>query len=169
MNKKVIVLFAIICACLLLANSVSAKEDVKIKIDADDKYALDGGYIEIKLLNSNGKKISTKGTIHYTVTDSDGHYKWKYQPYKGPIRLRYASGSYDVEVKFDGDSRYNSAEKTQSVSLKGHPSSFPSFNPYTYYDNHNWGLNQKVDDYIEDNYWDEEIYDDASTYDGEGY
>ena len=23
---------------------------------------------------------------------------------------------------------------------------------YTYYDNHNYGLNQKIDDYIEDNY-----------------
>ena len=34
-----------------------------------------------------------------------------------------------------------------------------SIDPYTYYDNHNWGENSKVDEYIFDNYWYEEIYD----------
>ena len=42
------------------------------------------------------------------------------------------------------------------------------FDPYNYYDDHNWGLNQEIDDYIEYNYWDEDIYDDPYTYDGEG-
>ena len=54
-------------------------------------------------------------------------------------------------------------KKTKQITVKN------TFNPYTYYDDHNWGLNQVIDDYIEDNYWDEEIYDDAATYDGEGY
>lgn len=167
MNKKIIVLLAILGVCILLASPVFAKENVKIKINADDKYAINGGYIEIKLFDSHGKPISSKGTIHYTVTDQDGNYKWAYKPYGKIIRLRYDRGTYDVEVKFDGDSRYNSASNSETITLSGHASS-SSFDPYTYYDNHNWGLNQKIDDYIEDNYWDEEIYDDASTYDGEG-
>ena len=169
MKRKIIILFGFVCICLLLACPAFAKEKVKIKINADDKYAIDGGFIEIKLFDSHGKAISSKGTIHYKITDQNGNYKWEYKPYGKIIRLKYDRGTYDVEVKFDGDSKYNSAAKTETVTLNGQSSSSSSsFNPYTYYDNHNWGLNQKIDDYIEDNYWDEEIYDDASTYDGEG-
>lgn len=78
--------------------------------------------------------------------------------------MRYDPGTYNVEVKFDGDSHYKPAKSTKIITI----SQGLSFDAYTYYDNHNWGLNQRIDDYIEDNYWDEEIYDDASTYDGEG-
>ncbi len=80
--------------------------------------------------------------------------------------MKYDPGTYNVKVKFDGDSKYKSASKTKDVTVKSIRSGFDA---YTYYDNHNWGLNQKINDYIEDNYWDEEIYDDAATYDGEGY
>ena len=63
-------------------------------------------------------------------------------------------------MKFFGDSHYKKAKKTKNIDVKS------NFNAYTYYDNHNWGLNQEIDDYIEYNYWDEEIYDDPYTYDG---
>ena len=72
-------------------------------------------------------------------------------------------GKYKVYVKFYGDSKYKSVETTQNIIVKT-----SKFDPYTYYDDHNWGLNQEIDDYIEYNYWDEEIYDDPYTYDGEG-
>ena len=73
-------------------------------------------------------------------------------------------GKYKVKVEFDGDSKYKSASKTQLILVTS-----TSFNPYTYYDDHNWGLDQEIDDYFDYNFWDEEIYDDASNYDGEGY
>ena len=163
MDRKIIILLGIVCVCLLLTCPVSAKEKVKIKISANDGYAIKGGYVDIKLFDSHGRAVSSKGIIHYTITDQQGNYKWEYKPYGKILSIRCDPGTYNVEVKFDGDSKYSSAQKIQDVTISGR-----SFNAYTYYDNHNWGLNQRVDDYIEDNYWDEEIYDDASTYDGEG-
>ncbi|MDO5859965.1 hypothetical protein [Methanobrevibacter sp.] len=164
MNKKIIIILAILCLCFLLASPASAKEKSKVKISADDGFSIFGGYIEIKLVDSHGKDISSKGTIHYKITDENGYYKWAYKPYGKIVRLRYDPGTYNVEVKFDGDSHYKPAKSTKTITI----SQGLSFDAYTYYDNHNWGLNQRIDDYIEDNYWDEEIYDDASTYDGEG-
>lgn len=163
-HKKIIIAILLLAACLLLAGPVSAKEKVKIKISTDDHPITDKGYIVIKLVDSHGKAIRSKGTIHYNITDEFGNYKWAYKAYKGEIRLKYSVGKYKVKVKFDGDSKYKKAKKTQDITVKS-----SNFDAYTYYDNHNWGLNQEIDDYIEDNYWDEEIYDDPYTYDGEGY
>ena len=165
MNRKIIIILAIACVCCVLITSPAfAKEKVNVKISTD-KWLNGKGVILIKLVDSHGREISSSGTIHYTITDSNGHYDWAYKPYNKLTRLKYYPGTYNVEVKFDGDKKYSSASKSQDVTV---PASQSSFDAYNYYDNHNWGLNQKVDDYIEDNYWDEEIYDDASTYDGEG-
>lgn len=165
MKKKIIIILIILAVFLVLTAPVSAKEKIKVKISTDDHPFKDKAYIVIKLVDSKGKAIYSRGTIHYKITDSNGNYKWAYKPYKGEIRLKYDVGKYKVKVKFDGDSHYKKAKKTKTINLKNKG----SFNAYTYYDNHNWGLNQEIDDYIEDNYWDEEIYDDAETYDGEGY
>ena len=165
MNKKsLIIILAIIGICLVLASPAFAKEKVKVKITTEDNVFANKGYIVIKLVDSKGKNIKSKGTIHYNITDSKGNYKWAYKPYNGEIRLKYDIGKYKVNVKFDGDSHYKKAKKTKSITVES-----SSFNPYTYYDDHNWGLNQEIDDYIEYSYWDEEIYDDPYTYDGEGY
>ena len=166
MNKKIIIILSIVGLCLmLLAGPAFAKENVKVKITTD-KWFNGKGVILIKLVDSHGREISSSGKIKYTITDSTGHYEWKYKPYDKGIRLKYDAGRYNVKVKFDGDKKYKSASKSKDVTLKSTDSGFDA---YTYYDNHNWGLNQEVDDYIEYNYWDEEIYDDAATYDGEGY
>ena len=162
-NKTFIVLI-IIGVSLLLMAPVSAKEKVKIKITTDDYPISSMGYIVIKLVDSHGREINTKGTIHYRITDSEGNYFWEYKDYPGEILIKTELGKYKVKVSFDGDSHYKKAKKTKMVTVKE-----SHFDPYTYYDNHLWGLNQEIDDYIEYNYWDEEIYDDASTYDGEGY
>lgn len=164
MNKKIIIILLLLGVCLLLLSPVSAKEKVKVKISTD-KWLNGKGVIIIKLVDSKGNEIKSKGTLHYNITASNGDYKWAYAPYKH-LRLKYDPGTYNVKVKFDGDSKYKSASKTKDVLVKTTRSGFDA---YIYYDNHNWGLNQKIDDYIEDNYWDEEIYDDAATYDGEGY
>lgn len=159
MNNKIIIVLVVLCMFLLLSSPVSAKEDVKIQIKSE------GAFITIKLLDSHGKAIKSKGTIHYNITDQYGNYKWAYKSYNNLHAIRSDSGSYYVSVKFDGDSKYNPAEYGEDVSISYRSS---SFDPYSYYDNHNWGLNQQMDDYLEYNYWDEDIYDDASTYDGEG-
>lgn len=164
MKKKIIIVLLVIAIFLVLASPVIAKEKVKVKITTDDHPFNDKGYIVIKLVNSKGKSIKTKGIIHYKITDKYGNYKWAYKSYNGEIRLKYDVGKYKVKVKFDGDSKYKSAKKTKDITVKS-----SNFNPYTYYEDHNWGLNQEIDDYIEYNYWDEEIYDDPYTYDGEGY
>ena len=162
MDRKIIMLLVFVSVCLLLTAPAFAKENVKVKISSDNGNG-NNGYITIKLVDSHGKAIKSKGIIHYNITDKYGNYKWAYKPYS-EIRLKYDPGMYNVNVKFDGDSHYKTAEKTDIVTVY----SKNSFNPYTYYDDHHWGLNQEIDDYIEYNYWDEEIYDDASTYDGEG-
>lgn len=150
---------------LLVTSPAFAKENVKVKISSD--IWLNGkGVIIIKLVDSHGKEINSKGTIHYTITDSNGNYQWAYKAYNKGLRLKYDPGNYNVKVKFDGDKKYKSASKSKEVTVKTTSSGFDA---YTYYDNHHWGLNQEIDDYIEYNYWDEEIYDDASNYDGEGY
>lgn len=162
MDRKNLIIILIILAIFLLAAAPAfAKEKVKVKI-SEDQGLENKGYIVIKLVDSNNRPIKSKGTIHYNITDSHGNYKWAYKSYSNGLRLKYDVGTYRVDVKFDGDSKYSSAKNTQYITVK-------SVNPYTYYDNHNWGLNQEIDDYIEYNYWDEEIYDDPYTYDGEGY
>ena len=163
-TKKIIIIIAIIGIFLVLAGPVCAKEKVKIKIKTADHPFTNKGYIVIKLVDSKGKPIKSKGTIHYRITDEFGNYKWAYKPYNDEIQLKYSVGKYKVKVKFDGDSHYKKAKKTKTITVKS-----SNFNAYTYYDDHQWGLNQEIDDYIEYNYWDEEIYDDAATYDGEGY
>ncbi|KZX12484.1 hypothetical protein [Methanobrevibacter oralis] len=164
MNKKILFILMILGICLLLTSPVFAKEKVKIKIDTAEHVFSYKGYITIELTNSKGKEINSKGTIHYNITDEFGNYNWAYEPYDGKIVLRLPAGKYKVNVKFDGDSHYRKAKLTKEVTVK----SDGSLDAYTYYDNHNYGLNQKIDDYIEDNYWDDEIYDDPFTYDGEG-
>ena len=161
MNKKIIIVLAIIGICFVLLSPVCAKQKVNVKISTDEYPLNNKGIIVIKLVDSNGKDIKSAGKINYTITDKDGNYVWKCKSYKGEIREKCNVGEYTVKVVFKGDSKYDKATLTERVTLT-------AFNPYTYYDNHQWGLNQEIDDYIEYNYWDEEIYDDPYTYDGEG-
>ena len=164
MNKKITIIIILIAVAILIASPAFAKEDVKVKITSQDSLINNHGYIIIKLVTKDGREIRSDGMVNYTIYDENGNYKWVYKEYGSGIRVRYDVGHYKVNVKFFGDAVYSSAKKTKSIDVeKG------EFDPYTYYDNHNWGLNQEIDDYIEYNYWDEEIYDDASNYDGEGY
>ena len=164
MRKKITILLIILIVCLIFAGPVVAKQKVKIKISTDEHPFPNKGYIVIKLVDSHGHAIRTKGTIHYNITDSKGNYHWVYKPYNGEVRIKEDLGKYKVSVKFDGDSHFKKAKKVKKVKVKK-----SNFNAYNYYDNHFWGLNQEIDDYIEYNYWDDEIYDDPLTYDGEGY
>ena len=163
MNKKIIIILAIIAVCILLASPVVAKQKVKIKVSTDDCVVKNKGYIVIKLVDKNGREIKSSGKINYTITDESGHYKWVCKSYNGGIRVKYDVGNYNVKVVFKGDSKYKKSEKSTDVTVTN------SFDPYTYYDNHNWGLNQEVDDYFDYNYWNEEIYDDVDDPENEAW
>lgn len=154
---------AIIGVCILLASPVVAKQKVKVKISTDDCVIKNKGYIIIKLVDKKGREIKSDGMINYTITDKNGNYKWVYKSYKSGIRVKYDVGKYKVKVVFKGDSKYKSAKKTKKINVKN------NFDPYTYYDTHNWGLNQEVDDYFDYNYWTEEIYDDVDDPENEAW
>ena len=163
MNKRIIIILAILAVCILLASPVVAKQKVKVKVSTDDCVIKNKGYIVIKLLDKNGREIRSNGMINYTITDKDGNYKWTCKQYNSGIRVKYDVGNYKVKVVFKGDSNYKKTTKTKSIKVKN------DFDPYTYYDNHNWGLNQEVDDYFDDNYWAEEIYDDVDDPENEAW
>ncbi|WP_462314964.1 hypothetical protein [Methanobrevibacter sp.] len=163
MNKKIVIILAILAVCILLASPVAAKQKVKVKISTDDCITKNKGYIVIKLLDKNNREIRSNGMIKYTVTDESGHYKWVSKSYGSGIRVKYDVGNYNVNVEFKGDSKYKPAEKNEDITVTN------DFDAYTYYDNHNWGLNQEIDDYIGDNYWNEEIYDDVDDPENEAW
>ena len=91
-KKKIIIILAIIGICLVVASPVFAKEKVKVKVTTEDYVLKNKGYLVIKLVDSKGKDIKTKGTIYYKVTDEFGNYKWVNKSYKGEIRLKYSVG-----------------------------------------------------------------------------
>lgn len=163
MKRKIIIIIAIVAVAILLAGPVAAKQKVKIKISTDDCAIKNKGYIIIKLVDKNNREIKSSGMVNYTITDKNGNYKWVYKSYKSGIRVKYDVGKYKVKVKFFGDSKYKKAKKTKNINLKN------NFDPYTYYENHNWGLNQEMDDYFDYNYWTEEIYDDVDDPENEAW
>lgn len=163
MRKKIVIILAIVGVCILLAGPVAAKQKVKVKISTDDCVIKNKGYIVIKLVDKKGREIKSSGMVNYTITDKNGNYKWVYKSYKSGIRVKYDVGKYKVKVVFKGDSKYKPAKKTKNINVRN------NFDPYTYYENHNWGLNQEVDDYFDYNYWTEEIYDDVDDPENEAW
>ena len=163
MNRKIVIILILLAAGILAAGPVFAKEKVKVKISTDDCAIDHKGYIVIKLVDKKGRQIKSDGMINYTITDKNGNYKWVYKSYKSGIRVKYDIGKYNVNVKFFGDSKYKKASKTKNINVEN------NFDPYTYYENHNWGLNQEMDDYFDYNYWPEEIYDDVDDPENEAW
>ena len=162
MNRKITIILIIFAVCLLIASPVCAKQKVKVKITTDVSVTKNKGYININLVDSHGKSIKSNGMINYTVSDENGNYKWTYKSYHGGVREKFDVGIYKVKVKFYGDSYYKKAKKTKKITVEG-------FDAYSYYDNHNWGLNGEVDDYIDYNYWHDEIYDDVDDPENEAW
>jgi hypothetical protein len=163
MKRKIIIILAVLAVCILLASPVVAKQKVKVKISTEGPVFDDKGYIVITLVDKHGQEIKSDGMINFTITDKDGNYKWVYKPYGNGICVKYDVGKYKVKVKFYGDSHYKKAKKTKKVKVKD------NFDPYTYYDDHNWGLNPEIDDYIFDNYWYDEVYDDVDDPENEAW
>ena len=117
-TKQIIIIIAIIGILIVLASPVVAKQKVKVKITTADHPFKNKEYIVIKLVDSKGHPIKSKGTIHYRITDEFGNYKWAYKPYNGEIQLKYSVGKYKVQVKFDGDSHYKKPRKQNGLQSK---------------------------------------------------
>lgn len=162
MKRKIIIILLILGVCILIASPVVAKQKVKIKVSTDVCFD-NQGYVVVKLVDKNGREISTDGMVNLTVTDKNGNYKWIYKSYNHGIREKYPVGKYKVKVTFFGDSHYKKAKKTKNIKLKN------DFDAYTYYEDHNYGLNQEMDDYLYDNYWYDEIYDDVDDPENEAW
>ena len=69
-------------------------------------------------------------------------------------------------TNFKGNDNYNPATLTKTITVTAGSGSSSA---YSYYDSHSYGDSLRMDEYIYDNYWPEEIYDDPHNYDGEWY
>lgn len=156
--------------CLLIfivgMSFVSAKEDTYFEIEKDSS-----GYssiVSLKDVNNNpvpNVKFSIKitkpnGSVRNVGTKSLN------RTGQNIFFLGTNKGDYVVNVEFKGNNNYNPSSLTKTITVTSGSGS-PSI--YDYYDHHNYGDSVKMDDYIYDNYWYEDIYDNPSNFDGEGY
>ena len=161
--KKIIIFGIMLLFLLLCVSCVSAKQSTQIDLKTNSF-----GYCCVATLkDSNGKPIPNQ-FIDIIIEKDNGHSKKitkKRLDQSGKGEFYLGNGEFTVKVTYNGNSKYESTKTSKHFSI--HKSDGKS--DYYYYDDHNWGDNLRMDEYIYDNYWDEEIYDDPLTYDGEGY
>ena len=165
MNKIILIIL-----CLLIfiigMSFVSAKEDTHFEIEKDHS-----GYSSIITLKDSNNNPVPKVKFSIKITKPNGSTrtlsdKKLNSTGQNIFFLGSAKGDYVITVEFKGNSNYNPTKLTKTITVtsgKGGNSALD------YFENGNYGLNQKKDDYIDDNYWYEEIYDNPYNFDGEGY
>lgn len=165
MNKIILIIL-----CLLIfiigMSFVSAKEDTHFEIEKDSS-----GYSSIITLKDSNNNPVPKVKFSIKITKPNGSTrtlsdKKLNSTGQNIFFLGSAKGDYVITVEFKGNSNYNPTKLTKTITVtsgKGGNSALD------YFENGNYGLNQKKDDYIDDNYWYEEIYDNPYNFDGEGY
>ena len=165
MNK---IFLIILCLFVFLIGMsfVSAKEDTHFEVEKDSS-----GYSSvITLKDSNNNPIpNAKFSIKITKPNGSTRTLTKKTLNKNGQNFFYlgpAKGDYVISVEFKGNDKYNPSKLTKTISVTSGRGGNPA---YGYFDNGNYGLDQKMDDYIDDNYWPEEIYDNPHNRDGEGY
>ncbi|MBR0372230.1 MAG: hypothetical protein IJH63_16225 [Methanobrevibacter sp.] len=145
---------------------VSAKEDTHFEIEKDSS-----GYSSIVTLKDSNNNPVPKVKFSIKITKPNGNTrtlsnKKLNSTGQNIFFLGSTKGDYVISVEFKGNSNYNPSKLTKTITVtagKGGNSALD------YFENGNYGLNQKKDDYIDDNYWYEEIYDNPFNFDGEGY
>lgn len=162
--KKLLFCLVVLSIALVGLSFVSAKEETHIEIEQISDYS-----VKIVLKDSSNNPISNK-KININITKPNGFIKIlpnKLLNRNGEIKYFLGSnkGEFKVSVYFKGDSNYYPSQLTKTFNLKGASGKSMA----NYYENNNYGTNGKADDYINYNYWPEEIYDDPKTNDGEGY
>ncbi len=165
MNKIILIIL-----CLLIfiigMSFVSAKEDTHFEIEKDSS-----GYSSIITLKDSNNNPVPKVKFSIKITKPNGSTrtlsdKKLNSTGQNIFFLGSTKGNYVITVEFKGNSNYNPTKLTKTITVtsgKGGNSALD------YIENGNYGLNQKKDDYIDDNYWYEEIYDNPYNFDGEGY
>lgn len=164
--KKIFLVFLCLFVFLVGMAFVSAKEDTHFEIEKDSS-----GYSSIvSLKDSNNNPVpNVKFSIKITKPNGsvrDLHTKSLNKKGQNIFFLGSNKGNYVISVEFKGNNNYNPSSLTKTISVT---SGSGSNSIYDYYDHNNYGDNVRMDDYIYDNYWYEDIYDDPHTFDGEGY
>lgn len=164
MNKIFLIILCVFIFVLGMS-FVSAKEDTHFEIEKDSS-----GYSSIITLKDSNNNPVPKVKFNIKITKPNGSFrtltKTLNKTGQNIFFLGTVKGDYVVSVEFKGNNNYNPSSLTKTISVT---SGRGGNSIYNYYDNHNYGDNVKMDDYIYDNYWYEDIYDDPRTFDGEGY
>ena len=165
MNKIILI---ILCLFIFIIGMsfVSAKEVTHFEIEKDSS-----GYSSIVTLKDSNNNPVPKVKFSIKITKPNGNTrtlsnKKLNSTGQNIFFLGSTKGDYVISVEFKGNSNYNPSKLTKTITVtagKGGNSALD------YFENGNYGLNQKKDDYIDDNYWYEEIYDNPFNFDGEGY
>ena len=165
--KKIFLIIMCLSLFLVGMSFVSAKEDTHFEIEKDSS-----GYSSIVSLKDSNNNPVPNVKFSSKITKPNGSVKklsTKSLNKTGQniFFLGTNKGNYAIHVEFKGNNNYNPTSLTKTISVTAGSGNANSI--YDYYDHHNYGENVRMDDYIYDNYWYEEIYDDPSTFDGEGY
>ena len=163
--RNIFLILIVLCIFIFGMSFVSAKEDAHFEIDKDPS-----GYSAIITLKDSSNNPIPKVKFSISITKPNGAVrtlptKTLNNTGQNIFFLGTTNGNYVITVNFKGNDKYNPCSLTKTITV----SKAKSNSPYSYYDNHNYGDSLRMDEYIYDNYWDEEIYDDPRTYDGEGY
>ena len=164
--RNVFLIVLVLTVFLLGMSFVSAKEDAHFEIDKDSS-----GYSAIITLKDSSNNPIPKVKFSISITKPNGAVRTlptKTLNKTGQNIFFFGStnGNYVINVNFNGNDKYNPCSLTKTITVTA---SKGSNSPYYYYDNHNYGDSLKMDEYIYDNYWDEDIYDNPRNYDGEWY
>ena len=164
MNK---IFLLLICLAVFLVGMsfVSAKEDTHFVIEKDPS-----GYSAIISLRDSNNNPVPHVKFSIKITKPNGSVRK--MPSKSLNKtgqniffLGTNRGDYTIHVVFKGNNNYNPSSLTAVVTVNGRGGTDAVY----YYDSHNYGDSVVMDEYMNDNYWNEEIYDDPYTFDGEGY
>ena len=163
--RNIFLILIVLCIFIFGMSFVSAKEDAHFEIDKDQS-----GYSVIITLKDSSNNPIPKVKFSISITKPNGAVrtlptKTLNKTGQNIFFLGTTNGNYVITVNFKGNDKYNPCSLTKTITV----SKAKSNSPYSYYDNHNYGDSLRMDEYIYDNYWDEEIYDDPRTYDGEWY
>ncbi len=163
--NKIFLLFLCLLIFIVGMSFVSAKEDTHFEIEKDSS-----GYSAIiSLKDSNNNPVPN---VKFSIKITKPNGSVRNMPSKSlnkngqnTFYLGSNKGDYTVHVEFKGNNKYNPSSLTRTISVNG----MSGNSMYDYYDHHNYGDSVVMDEYMYDNYWYEEIYDDPRTFDGEWY
>lgn len=164
--KRILFILLIIVLFVMSISLVSAKEDTHFEIEKDSS-----GYSSIITLKDSNNNPVPNVKFSISITKPNGYVR--NLPTKSLNRtgqniffLGSTNGDYIITVLFKGNDQYNPCSLTKVITVSA---SRGGNSIYGYYDSHSYGDSVQMDDYIYDNYWYEDIYDDPSNFDGEWY